>query len=108
MSRGKEQAAKAILERLHSTSERVDGESLAHLEFLQIQQQVHIESSKEFGIFDFFRIRSYRKRLMVACGCQYNKPSTSRPGKALTPAGSLPKALARLWLLTTKSYYTTA
>jgi hypothetical protein len=70
ITRDRHDLAKSILEKLHHASGDVGDNTLAHREFFQIQQQVALERETPFGILDFIRIPSYRRRLLVACGTQ--------------------------------------
>jgi len=70
ITRGQETLAKTILENPHSSSSDAGDNTLAHREFFQIQQQVELERATPFGLLDFVRIPSYRRRLLVAYGVQ--------------------------------------
>ncbi|KAK5165368.1 uncharacterized protein LTR77_008897 [Saxophila tyrrhenica] len=76
IANGREELANTILEKLHHSSGDVGDNSLAHREFYQIKQQVELERATPFGLLDFIRIPSYRRRLLVACGTQFIAQST--------------------------------
>ena len=60
--------AKAILQRLHSTSKDTTDDEYALAEFYQIQKQVLIDRTLGSSWVHMFKKPSYRKRALLAIG----------------------------------------
>lgn len=60
--------AKAILQRLHSTSKEGSDDEYALAEFYQIQKQVVIDRTLGSSWVHIFKKPSYRKRALLAIG----------------------------------------
>jgi len=60
--KGRHQQARAVLDKLHPPDE-------AAAEFLQIDAQMQIDKELSTSYLELFTKPSYRKRLLLGCGC---------------------------------------